>query len=297
MAEFEDRHWTSGDGLRLHYRDYSSAGAGPVDKAPVVCIPGLTRNARDFEALAATLAQRRRVLCLDLRGRGDSAYAKDPATYTPLTYAADLAALLEQAEIARFVAIGTSLGGLVTMLYAAGHPDRLAGAVFNDVGPEVSGVGLARIGGYVGQGRSFETWMHAARALQESQGEMFPDFTIADWLTLAKRAMTLGSNGRIVFDYDMKISEPLATPAPTSSGAAPPDLWPLWRALAAAPVPIPVLVLRGALSDILAPETAARMIAEVPGAELVTLDRLGHAPTLDEPEAVAAIERLLDRAK
>ena len=297
MAEFEDRHWTSGDGLRLHYRDYSSAGAGPVDKAPVVCIPGLTRNARDFEALAATLAQRRRVLCLDLRGRGDSAYAKDPATYTPLTYAADLAALLEQAEIARFVAIGTSLGGLVTMLYAAGHPDRLAGAVFNDVGPEVSGVGLARIGGYVGQGRSFETWMHAARALQESQGEMFPDFTIANWLTLAKRAMTLGSNGRIVFDYDMKISEPLATPAPTSSGAAPPDLWPLWRALAAAPVPIPVLVLRGALSDILAPETAARMIAEVPGAELVTLDRLGHAPTLDEPEAVAAIERLLDRAE
>ena len=297
MAEFEDRHWTSGDGLRLHYRDYSSAGAGPVDKAPVVCIPGLTRNARDFEALAATLAPRRRVLCLDLRGRGDSAYAKDPATYTPLTYAADLAALLEQAEIARFVAIGTSLGGLVTMLYAAGHPDRLAGAVFNDVGPEVSGVGLARIGGYVGQGRSFETWMHAARAFQESQGEMFPDFTIADWLTLAKRAMTLGSNGRIVFDYDMKISEPLASTAPTSSGAAPPDLWPLWRALAAAPVPIPVLVLRGALSDILAPETAARMIAEVPDAELVTLDRLGHAPTLDEPEAVAAIERLLDRAE
>ena len=296
MAEFEDRHWTSEDGLRLHYRDYAGPGAGlgadESAKSPVICIPGLTRNARDFEALAATLAQRRRVLCLDLRGRGDSAYAKDPATYTPLTYAADLAALLEQAEISRFVAIGTSLGGLVTMLYAAGHADRLAGAVFNDVGPEVSGVGLARIGGYVGQGRSFETWMHAARALQESQGAMFPDFTIADWLTLAKRAMTLGSNGRIVFDYDMKISEPLATPAPTFSAAAPPDLWPLWRALAGRPV----LVLRGALSDILAPETAARMIAEVPGGELVTLDRLGHAPTLDEPEAVAAIERLLDRA-
>ena len=292
MAEFEDRHWTSEDGLRLHYRDYAGPPEASDTRSPVICIPGLTRNARDFEALAVTLAQRRRVLCLDLRGRGDSAYAKDPATYTPLTYAADLAALLDQAGIARFVTIGTSLGGLVTMLYAAGHADRLTGAVFNDVGPEVSRVGLARIGGYVGQGRSFETWMHAARALQESQGGMFPDFTIADWLTLAKRAMTLGSNGRIVFDYDMKISEPLATPAPTSSGAAPPDLWPLWRALAGRPV----LVLRGALSDILAPETAARMIAEVPGAELVTLDRLGHAPTLDEPEAVAAIERLLDRA-
>ena len=285
MAEFEDRHWTSEDGLRLHYRDY----AGPADKAPVICIPGLTRNARDFEDLAASLATKRRVLSLDLRGRGDSAYAKDPATYTPLTYVADLQALLDQAGIARFVAIGTSLGGLVAMLFAAGYADRLAGAVFNDVGPEVSGVGLARIGGYVGQGRSFETWMHAARALQESQGEMFPDFSIADWLTLAKRAMTLGSNGRIVFDYDMKISEPLAT----TSNAAPPDLWPLWRTLAGRPV----LVLRGALSDILAPETAARMIAELPDAELITLPRLGHAPTLDEPEAVAAIERLLDRAE
>jgi pimeloyl-ACP methyl ester carboxylesterase len=293
MAEFEDRHWTSEDGLRLHYRDYAGPGAGPEAKAPVICIPGLTRNARDFEDLAARLAAKRRVLSLDLRGRGDSAYAKVPATYTPLTYVADLEALLDQAGIARFVAIGTSLGGLVTMLFAARHPERLSGAVFNDVGPEVSGAGIARIGGYVGQGRSFETWMHAARALQESQGEMFPDFAVSDWLTLAKRAMTLGSNGRIVFDYDMKIAEPLATPAAPSNGAAPPDLWPCWRAL----VGRPVLVLRGAMSDILAPEIAARMIAEVADAELVTLPRLGHAPTLDEPDAVSAIERLLDRSE
>ena len=289
MAEFEDRHWTSEDGLRLHYRNYAGPEVGQDAKSPVICIPGLTRNARDFEALAECLATRRRVLCLDLRGRGDSAYAKDPATYTPLTYVTDMEALFDQAGIARFVAVGTSLGGLVTMLLAARQADRLAGAVLNDVGPEVSGAGIARIGGYVGQGRSFETWMHAARALQESQGEMFPDFSIADWLTLAKRSMTLGSNGRIVFDYDMKISEPFATP----SNAVPPDLWPCWRALAGRPV----LVLRGALSDILAPETAARMIAEMPEAELVTLPRLGHAPTLDEPAAVAAIERLLDRAE
>ncbi|QGN54382.1 alpha/beta fold hydrolase [Novosphingobium sp. Gsoil 351] len=289
MAEFEDRHWTSEDGLRLHYRDYAGPGAGRQDKAPVICLPGLTRNARDFELLAERLAKRRRVLCLDLRGRGDSAYAKDPATYTPPTYVTDLEALLDQAGIARFVAVGTSLGGLVTMLLAGARPDRLTGAVFNDVGPEVSSVGIARIGGYVGQGRSFETWMHAARALEEGQGEMFPGFDIADWLTLAKRAMTLGSNGRIVFDYDMKIAEPFATP----SNAAPPDLWPCWRALGGRPV----LVLRGELSDILAPETAARMIAELPEAELVTLPRVGHAPTLDEPEAVAGIERLLDRAE
>jgi pimeloyl-ACP methyl ester carboxylesterase len=285
MAEFEDRHWTSEDGLRLHYRDY----AGREGKPPVICIPGLTRNARDFEALAERISPDRRVLCLDLRGRGDSAYAKDPASYVPPTYVSDLEALLDQAGIGRFVAVGTSLGGLVTMLFAARHADQLAGAVLNDVGPEVSGVGLARIGGYVGQGRSFETWMHAARALEESQGHMFPGFTVADWLTLAKRAMTLGSNGRIVFDYDMKIAEPFATP----SNAAPPDLWPCWRALAGRPV----LLVRGELSDILAPEVAARMLAEVPDAEMVTIPRAGHAPTLDEPEAVAAIERLLDRAE
>ena len=289
MAEFEDRHWTSGDGLRLHYRDYAGPQGGAGERSPVICIPGLTRNARDFETLAARLAARRRVLCLDLRGRGDSAYANDPATYAPPTYVADLEALLDQAGIARFVAVGTSLGGLVTMLFAARGPDRLAGAVFNDVGPEVSGVGLARIAGYVGQGRSFETWMHAARALEESQGAMFPDFAVSDWLTLAKRAMTLGSNGRIVFDYDMKIAEPFATP----SNAAPPDLWPCWRALAGRPV----LVLRGELSDILAPQVAARMLSEVPEAALITVPRTGHAPTLDEPLAVAAIEHLLDRAE
>ncbi|MDP3674896.1 MAG: alpha/beta hydrolase [Novosphingobium sp.] len=289
MVEFEDRHWTSEDGLRLHYRDYPRSGAGPDDKPPVICIPGLTRNARDFEALAPKLATRRRVLCLDLRGRGDSDYAKDAATYIPPTYATDLHALLDQAGITRFVAVGTSLGGLVTMLFCAQHPDRLAGAVLNDIGPEVSAAGIARIGAYVGQGRSFETWMHAARALEESQGAMFPDFAISDWLILAKRAMTLGSNGRIVFDYDMKIAEPFATPA----NAAPPDLWPCWRALAGRPV----LVVRGELSDILTPETAARMLTEVPGAEMVTVPRTGHAPTLDEPGAVAAIERLLDRAE
>ena len=288
-AEFEDRHWTSEDGLRLHYRDYAGPPKLADAKSPVICIPGLTRNARDFEALAVRLATRRRVLCPDLRGRGDSAYARDPATYVPPTYVADLVALLEQAGIARFIAVGTSLGGLVTMLFAARHADRLAGAVLNDIGPEVAGAGIARIGSYVGQGRSFETWMHAARGLQESQGAMFPDFAVADWLALAKRAMTLGSNGRIVFDYDMKIAEPFATPG----NAAPPDLWPCWRALAGRPV----LLVRGEMSDILAPETAARMLAEVPGAEMVTVPRVGHAPTLDEPGAVAGIERLLDRAE
>ncbi|HUQ14029.1 MAG TPA: alpha/beta hydrolase [Novosphingobium sp.] len=281
MAEFEDRYWTSEDGLRLHFRDY----AGPAAKPPVVCIPGLTRNARDFEGVAGRLAGRWRVLCPDLRGRGDSAYAKDPMSYLPMTYAADIAALLDAEGIERFVAIGTSLGGLVTMLTAASGGHRIAGAVINDIGPEVSDQGIARIRGYVGQGRSFETWMHAARALEEAQADVFPDFSVEDWLVMAKRVMTLGPNGRIVFDYDMKIADPFAA----GDGAAGVDLWPAWNALGAGPV----LIVRGGNSDILAPDVAERMVAAIPDCALVVIPRVGHAPTLDEPEAVAAIERLL----
>ncbi|MCW1382595.1 alpha/beta hydrolase [Novosphingobium sp. KCTC 2891] len=289
MAEYEDRSWSSRDGLRLHFRDYAgSVGAGSEGRPPVICLPGLTRNARDFEDLAARLAGSWRVLCVELRGRGDSDYARDPMSYNPLQYVDDVEALLQDQGIDRFVAVGTSLGGLLTMMLAASAPERIAAAVLNDIGPEVEIEGLDRIRDYVGQGRSFETWMHAARALQESQGDIYPDFDTSDWLRIAKRAMALGSGGRIAFDYDMKIAEPLETPP---DGAPAPDLWPVFDSLAGRPL----LLLRGAHSDILSPETAARMAARNPDLELVTIPRVGHAPTLDEPEAVAAIDRLLAR--
>jgi pimeloyl-ACP methyl ester carboxylesterase len=253
----------------------------------VICLPGLTRNARDFEDLAARLAGKWRVLCPEMRGRGDSDYAKDPMTYQPLQYLQDVEALLAQEGIERFVAIGTSLGGLLTMLLAISNPDRIAAAVLNDIGPEVSAAGLERIRGYVGQGRNFETWMHAARALQESSGDVYPDWDITDWLRYAKRIMALGTGGRIAFDYDMKIAEPFEAP----QGATPQvDMWPMFDALAMRPL----LVLRGETSDILEPHVAAKM-ATRPGVELLTLPRIGHAPTLDEAESIAAIERLLER--
>lgn len=283
MNEFSDQYWTSGDGLKLHYRDY----AGRTDRPPVLCLPGLTRNARDFERLARHLSGEWRVLCPEMRGRGDSAYSKDSATYNPLQYVEDLGALLAATGIERFVAVGTSLGGLMTLLFAATEPQRIAGAVLNDIGPEIEAEGLERIGSYVGQGRSFPTWMHAARAVEESHGRFFPEFAVADWLDLAKRTMTVGGNGRIVYDYDMKIAEPFKA----ANGAAPPDLWPTLQGLAGKPV----LLLRGALSDVLSERTLSRMHAALPEAEVVTLPRIGHAPTLDEPEAVAAIDRLLAR--
>lgn len=283
MANQATLSWQSADRLTLRARDH----AGDPARTPVLCLPGLTRNARDFEDLAAAIAPTRRVICPDLRGRGDSDYARDAASYAPATYCDDIERLLEAEAITRFIAIGTSLGGLLTMMLAAGGPDRVVGAVLDDIGPVIEPAGLERIRDYVGQGRSHETWMHAARALQEAQGAIYPDFTAADWLRLAKRLMVVGSGGRIVFDYDMAIAEPIET----ADDAAPaPDLWPMFDALAGRPL----LVIRGERSDILSAQTAQAMAARHDRVDLLTLPRVGHAPTLDEPEARAAILRLLE---
>jgi len=279
---YEEKRWLTADGLNLAYRDYS----GPRDRPPILCIPGLTRNARDFEPLAGRFAGEWRMICPDMRGRGQSDYARDPSTYAPRVYVEDLEALLLATGITRFVAIGTSLGGILTMLLALAGPGRIAGAVLNDIGPQVEENGLARIREYVGQGRSYPTWIHAARGLQQTMGEACPHMAVQDWLRMAKRLMAIGQNGRIAFDYDMKIAEPFNQ----SGGAVGADMWPAWQALSGRPL----LVLRGAHSDILSDATLARMVELVPGAEAVTIPGVGHAPTLEEPEALEAIARLLE---
>ena len=159
--------------------------------------------------------------------------------------------------------------------------------MLNDVGPEIEPAGLARILAYVGQGGSFETWVHAARHLREISGSAHPGFELSDWLAMAKRVMSIGASGRIVFDYDMRIAEPLMTADP----GAPVDLWPGWQALASKPT----LVLRGELSDLLSAATVDRMLAESAGAEAVTVPGVGHPPTLAEPDAQEAIARWLER--
>ena len=288
MSDFEDRFWSSRDGLKLHFRDYAGPGPAQGGRLPVLCLHGLTRNARDFDVLAPHLAAGRRVICPDLRGRGDSEYARDSATYTPERYVEDILALIEQEEIDRFVAIGTSLGGLMTMGLAGVIGEKIAGAVINDVGPYLEPAGLARIKDYVGHGRSYATWVHAARGIEDTHGAAHPGQSLDFWIGVAKRTMTLSSNGRIVFDYDMKIAEPFLD----FDVEKQPDLWPLWETLASRPL----LIVRGALSDLLSEATLAEMLRRAPGAEAVTLENRGHAPTLDEPDAVAAIERLLARA-
>lgn len=285
MSDYSDGFWQSRGGLKLHYRDYHRAQR--EDRPPVICLHGLTRNARDFANLASRIAADWRVICPEMRGRGESAYSRDSASYTPLHYVDDLKDLLEQAGIDRFVAIGTSLGGIITMLAALQMEEKIAGVVLNDVGPVLEPAGLRRIGAYIGQARSFPTWMHAARGVEEAHREAYPDFRVADWLEMAKRLMTLSANGRIVFDYDMKIAEPFANMNPDEQ----PDLWPCIDALAGRPI----AVLRGARSDILSEVTLRGMKQRLPDADVVTIERVGHAPTLDEPDAIAAIERVLAR--
>lgn len=283
MATFEDRIWWSPDGLRLHARDYP--GEAPL---PIVCLPGLTRNARDYHGVAERLSPRFRVIAVDLRGRGESGYAKDPMSYVPLSYVQDVEAMLRAFGIERFVAFGTSLGGIVTMLLAGMHQGVVAGALLNDVGPEIEPAGLARIRGYVGRSSTWPTWMHAARCVQEGNADVYPDYGIEDWLAMAKRLYRLNGAGRVVLDYDLRIAEPFRVPG----NEAGPDMW---RALAALRQ-VPVLVTRGERSDILSTATAERMVAALGDAELATVPRVGHAPTLVEPVLEAPIDRLLDRA-
>ncbi|WP_293697998.1 MULTISPECIES: alpha/beta fold hydrolase [unclassified Sphingopyxis] len=270
--------------MRLHARVYAGP-EGTETAPPVLCMPGLARNARDFEALAPHVARHRTTIVIEFRGRGESAYAKDPMTYVPLTYVQDIVALLDDMAIERFATIGTSLGGLVAMLMAATLPGRLVGAVLNDVGPELQASGLDRIRDYIGAGGSQPTWMHAARAMSELNAAIYPGYEIHDWLRLTKRTHRLTPEGRIVTDYDKQIAAPLRV----TGGEAAFDMWPVYCALDG----VPLLILRGELSDILARSAGEKMVAELPHAKLIEVPGVGHAPTLDEPEAVAAIKAWL----
>lgn len=281
VEAFTDGVAWSADNVRLHWRDYPGDPARPA----LLCLPGLTRNARDFHALALRHAGSRRVLCVSFRGRGESGHARDPLTYVPLTYVQDMEQVIAAAGLERFVVLGTSLGGLVAMLMAAAEKPRMAGVVLNDVGPELLESGLARIRAQVGRGNGWPTWLHAARDIAERQAGVYPRWRTQDWLAHAKRLCRLSQAGRIVWDYDTRIAEPFRLPG----ADAPVDLWHAFEALRG----VPVLSIRGALSDVFAGETHDTMKERLPDLTTVVVPDVGHAPTLEEPEAVAALDAFL----
>lgn len=284
-----DLFWPSADGLRLHAVDYPAPGP----RAPVICIHGLTRNARDFEALAPKIAASgRRTIAVDVRGRGGSDRDPVPANYHPGLYAMDIAALLDDQGIERAVFVGTSMGGLITVVLAALRPEAIAAAVLNDVGPELSPVGIARISSYVGQGGPVETWADAAAYIRSINAAAFPQASDAEWDAFARRTFREDESGRPVLDYDPAIAAAFR-PDPDAPPAPPPDMWPLFRALTAGR---PTLLVRGALSDLIDEAIAAKMREAAPGMAYAEVPNVGHAPMLTEPPAWAAIEALLARA-
>ena len=280
MATWTDRYWNSADGVKLHYRDHD----GNRDRPPILCIPGLTRNARDFEPVADRFAGDWRVLSIDLRGRGGSAFDPDPTNYKPMVYVADILKMLDQLGIADAVFVGTSLGGICTMALALGDRERIAGALLNDIGPVVDKVGIDRIAAYVGKAARFASWDQAIDDTAVRLADVHPDYSRADWERFVRRT-NRADGSSIVADYDMAIADNF------QSAASAPDIWPLYQALDGRPVTI----LRGELSDLLSAEVATRMATALADVELVTVPRVGHAPSLDEPESLAALDRLLAR--
>lgn len=279
---------TASDGLRLHLREY---GDRTLPGPPVVCLPGLTRTAADFHPLACALAsdpaQPRRVLALDYRGRGLSAYDPNPDHYAIPVELDDVLTVMTACEAMPAVLIGTSRGGLITMAMAAGRPTAIAGAVLNDIGPVIEPAGIARIKTYVGRAGSPPGFAEGAAALRRTFAGEFPDWTDEDWLAMAHRTWRQ-ENGHLVPTYDQAIVRALAALDPSKPL---PEMWPQFDALAH----VPVMVIRGGLSDLLSADTVAAMREHHPGLEAVEVPRQGHAPDLAGDDVIARIAAFVER--
>jgi pimeloyl-ACP methyl ester carboxylesterase len=279
--KYAEYWFESHDGLRLFSRVYASSNpAAPV----VLCLHGLTRNGRDFEDLAPHLAEHYRVIVPDVRGRGLSQRDPDPGNYRMSVYLHDLDVLLRGVGADQFSVIGTSMGGLMAMNLGAAQPERVLRIVLNDVGPELDPAGLERIRRYAGRSPIVATWAEAIAQLRQILGTTWPDLSEAKWEILARRSYRANRGGMLEPDADPMIGEVLRN----SAGAAR-DLWTLWGALQ----DIPVLVLRGELSDFLSPRTLARMQGEKPDLQAAVIPQRGHTPLLDEPESLDRIDRFL----
>jgi pimeloyl-ACP methyl ester carboxylesterase len=278
-----DFFYNSADGLRLYCRLYPAERSGGV---PVLCLPGLTRNSRDFGTLAVHLSERHDVLAADLRGRGRSAWDTDPTHYQLPNYVQDMWALLQSRSISRVVVVGTSLGGLMGLVMAAVKPDMVAGVVLNDAGPEIDPAGLRRIAGYAGKLPPVSSWAEAAAQAESVYGLALPGLTDAEWLEYAHRGYRENAAGVPIADMDPRISEAFKKPT-----TAAPDLWPLYARIKG----VPMLVIRGGLSDLLSAATVARMAREKPDLQHITVANRGHTPLLNEPECLAAIDAFMAR--
>lgn len=283
MSLHKTHFYESNDGLTLFYREYGD----DEKRLPIICLPGITRNSRDFEDIASHLARENRVLALDFRGRGYSDYDPDWRNYHPQTYVDDVVTLLNAQNIDRVLLLGTSLGGLVSTIMAKQHIDRVAGVILNDIGPEIGAAGLERIKTYIGRVAPVESWEQAVSQAREIYGHALPGLSDDVWRRLVKRGYREDDNGVPRLDMDPAIGD-----AARKVGAELDDPWVLFAGLAR----IPLLVIQGALSDILTDDIVEQMLARKPDLQHLKVADRGHPPLLDEPECVQAIDAFIGKA-
>lgn len=280
MGASRERYYSSQDGLALFYREYGDPLAPSL---PVLCLPGLTRNSTDFIELARRLAPSRHVLCPDYRGRGRSAHDSNWRNYTAANYANDMRHLLALSGTHRVIVVGTSMGGLLAMILGTVLPSAIAGVVLNDVGPDVEDEGAARILRYIAKDRPQPDWTSAIDHMKNTL-PFLKRRSEADWRRAAEGTYREGEDGQLHFDWDIDLVRPLLT---TGEGRR--HFWQEFRALRR----LPVLVVRGALSDILTEDCVRRMAVVHSGLISVEVAETGHVPLLNEPEAVSAIDDFL----
>ncbi len=286
MTTFSETTFTSSDGLRLYARDYAPASGQA--RLPVICIHGLTRNSADFDELAPWIAaQGRRVLAVDVRGRGNSAYDPNPANYNLAVYAGDVVKLAHDLGIARAVFIGTSMGGLITMTLAVRRIGLIAAAVLNDIGPALSGRGLQRIAGYAGNAEPLASWDDAAAYVRGINEVAFPTNTDSDWDKWARRSFAETAPGQLGMRYDPGIAIAIR------AGKIKPSSLAARFAFRRLAHKRPTLLIRGALSDLVEPEQVAMMRAAAPTMKYAEVPDVGHAPMLTEPQSLAALREFL----
>lgn len=291
MSELDGELWrdifyTSFDDLKLYARHYPA----PDEKLRnVICLPGLTRNVRDFHPLANYLSQHpekpRNVYCLDYRGRGRSQYDRNWRNYVPYVELLDTLDFMAIRGLHRVAVVGTSRGGLIAMLMATVRPTAMGAVVLNDIGPVIETRGLARIVSYVGRMPVPKTWPEAALMLREMNEVAFPDFDEAQWEEIA-HALFDERKGRPALAYDKRLARAFGT---IDLSQAIPDLWPQFTALGR----VPAFVIRGANSDVLSAETLKTMVSRHPNLRAMTVPDQGHAPVLKEPKTVEAIGAFL----
>lgn len=280
---YQEKYFKSDNGLKLYYREYHCDNP---NETPLLCLHGLTRNCKDFDKFARHFSATRRVFTVDMRGRGQSQYDPRYENYQIPTYGQDILALIKHENLEKIVAVGTSMGGLISMTVASVKPDLFEAIILNDIGPEIDQKGLERISGHVGNDVKIHNWNEAKNAAIAICGNLFPDYKDQDWEGFARNSFRELRSGLITTDYDPAIG---AAFREITEEVLPVDLWELFRDI----YPIPVLTLRGENSDLLSGQTLDRMAEEHPNFTKVTVPDRGHTPDLNEAVSLTEITAFL----